>query len=68
MDESVYWPLSVLWREGPSGTKVQRLNICRSILSCGVITHSVKETGQQKGQCEWGLEVTGILWGGLAKT
>ena len=39
--------------------------MCRSILSlskkhikCGVITHSAKETGQQKEQWGWGLEVT----------
>ena len=40
--------------------------MCRSIASlskiahqCGVITFSAKETGQQKEQWEWGLEVEG---------
>ena len=32
-------------------------------MKCGMITHSAKETGQQKEQREWGLEVTG-KWGG----
>ena len=50
--------------QGPSGTKVPRLDMCGSILSCGMITDSAKETGQQKGQWDWGLEVTGKLEGG----
>ena len=33
--------------------------MCRSILLCGVITQSTKETELQKGQWEWRLEVTG---------
>ena len=32
-------------------------------MKCGMITHSTKETRQQKEQWEWGLEVTG-KWGG----
>ena len=30
-----------------------------------MITHLAKETGQQKGQCGWGLQVTGKLGGGV---
>ena len=36
-------------------------------MKCGMITHSTKETRQQKEQWEWGLEVTGKWGGGLAK-
>ena len=28
-------------------------------MKCGTITHSAKETGQQKEQWSWGLEATG---------
>ena len=47
--------------------KVLILDMCRSILSihvlskkaqrikCGRMTHSVKETGQQKEHCGWGV-------------
>ena len=58
-------------QQGPSGTKEPRLDMCRSIISlskikhkmlkCGVITHSVKETWQQKEQWQWMLEAR---WGG----
>ena len=32
-------------------------------MKCGMITHSTKETRQQKEQWEWGLEVTGKCGG-----
>ena len=35
-------------------------------MKCGVITHSAKESGKQKEQWGWRLEVTGE-WGGWTK-
>ena len=38
--------------EGTSGTKVTRLDMCRSILSFRKIAHEIRQTGQQKEQWE----------------
>ena len=44
--------------------KVLRLDICTSMISCGAITHSVKETRQLNEQWGWGLETTWkVGWG-----
>ena len=44
--------------------KVLRLDMRTSMISCGAITHSAKETRQPNVQWGWGLEATWKVGGG----